>query len=903
MRSQRLALVPTSQPLAIALALLLILAGLVAPTNSSSEATSPAGLFLAKYGQDSVYTTSSPLPACDADPSVQVSATITPSTATSLPNGEYFGFVESLTSVSEFVLRHFDAAGTVISTVSSTGTVRGLHASGFVYEYTESGTQQKLFFSNTGPIAPEQITYVPGSALNECIGSESISNSTKASTYAYFKPTVSAISPAKGSTAGGTTATISGTGFVSSFTTVRIGNVSATITSMTRTSITITTGAQAASAGAYRVAVKVGPMESTETVNFTYETPLCPGVAKARSAVSGGNLFLGGNFIELGISRVGNFGTSVSKPAGFFGTSDSRVGMSVDYDGFNCGKNFPIDFFLPGSPEERFAVGAKFTGDATAMTMGVSDLAGVSASNIAGTLAEMITRTTITNLSTGTTLRAKVVTNFVRTGGTPLMEVTQDISFEEDAMYFSNVVTIKNTSSTEFSSTRYMRSFDPDNTVFQGGSYSTENTVVAQYATNSYAAVRAQTTSNSDKIFVEFGSRAPIVFYSSDPLARAGVFGFANSDPYDSRAYDSPRATNSSIVEDGGITINLEYGTLAPAAERSKMYITSLDLRDFSALETELEELVATVEARVAEETGSASTETVTRPSSGSGGFASLTPLPTVTPTPTPSPTPTRRPAVPSSPRPTVPLPVATSAPVALPAPLGPVVLIPELEVRPNIAFTPSNPVPAAIREVLSKPFGYQLDAAGKPELPALAPTQSLAFENGSPVGVELVPTVEQSGYILSGDGWQVELEATDSSGSPLKLDESGNIILNDDRFVEFSGTGFAPGSLVKVWLFSDPAELSQLTADSSGSFTGRALVPSATPVGEHTIQLNGISKDGQLRSVALGVVVQADAVLETSQFGWSWWYLLGGLLPFFWWILWKRRKREEEEDPAKARA
>jgi hypothetical protein len=885
------------RPAAILLALVLILGGLVSLSSSTATATSPSGLFLGKYGQDSVFTTNSALPACDADPAVQVSATIDPVAAVTLSSGEYYSFVESLTSISEFVLRHYDSAGTEINTVSSYGTVRGLHATGFVYEYTDGGVQQKLVFSNTGPIELGQITYVPGSDLNECLSSESISNATKASTYSYFKPTVSTISPAKGSTAGGTTTTINGSGFVPSYTTVRIGDVAATITAMTRTSITISTGAQTASAGAYRAAVKVGPMESTETVNFTYETPLCPGVGKARSASSSGNLFLGGNFIELGISRVGNFGTSVGKPAGFFGTSDSRVGMSVDYDGFNCGKNHPIDFFLPGSPEERFAVGAKFTGDATAMTMGVSDLAGVSGSNIAGDRNAMILRTTITDLSTGTTLRAKVVTNFVRTGDIPLMEVTQDISFEEDAMYFSNVVTIKNTSSTEFSSTRYMRSFDPDNTVFQGGAYDTENTVVAQYATNSYSAVRAQTTNNSDKIFVEFGSRAPIVFYSSDPLARAGAFGFANSNPYASEAYDSPRATNSSIVQDGGITMNLEYGTLAPAAQRSKMYITSLDLRDFSALETELEELVATVEARVAVETGSSSsTETTTRPSSGSGGSAILTPLPIATPTPTP--TPTRRPAITSTPKPSVPLPVATSAPIALPAPLGPVVLIPQLELRPDVAFTPSNPVPAAIREVLSKPFGYELDTAGQPELPALAPTQSLAYENGSPIGVELVPTEEQSGYILSGDGWQVELEATDMSGSPLKLDDSGNIILNDDRFVEFSGTGFAPGSLVKVWLFSEPAELSQLTADASGNFTGRAMVPTDTAVGEHTIQLNGISKDGQLRSVALGVVVQALAVPQASQFVWNWWYLLGGLAPFFWWIIGKRRKREEEEHP-----
>jgi hypothetical protein len=443
-----------------------------------------------------------------------------------------------------------------------------------------------------------------------------------------------------------------------------------------------------------------------------------------------------------------------------------------------------------------------------------------------------------------------------------------------------------------------MRSFDPDNTASRGGGYATENEVIAQYATQSYSAVRAQTFSDSDPTYLLFGTRAPILFYSSDPSAKAGSFGFDNSNPYDLRAYDSAAATGNKVRQDAGITMTMEFGNLTPGQERSKMYITSLDLRDFSALETELEELVATVEARVAVETGSSSsTETTTRPSSGSGGSAILTPLPIATPTPTP--TPTRRPAITSTPRPSVPLPAATSAPIALPAPLGPVVLIPQLELRPDVAFTPSNPVPAAIREVLSKPFGYELDTAGQPELPALAPTQSLAYENGSPIGVELVPTEEQSGYILSGDGWQVELAATDMSGSPLKLDDSGNIILNDDRFVEFSGTGFAPGSLVKVWLFSEPAELSQLTADASGNFTGRAMVPTDTAVGEHTIQLNGISKDGQLRSVALGVVVQALAVPQASQFVWNWWYLLGGLAPFFWWIIGKRRKREEEEHPA----
>jgi hypothetical protein len=140
--------------------------------------------------------------------------------------------------------------------------------------------------------------------------------------------------------------------------------------------------------------------------------------------------------------------------------------------------------------------------------------------------------------------------------------------------------------------------------------------------------------------------------------------------------------------------------------------------------------------------------------------------------------------------------------------------------------------------------------------LPQLNPQQALLVENGVSTEFLIKASESNTGYLVSGDGWQVALEAADTSGTPLNLDDSGNIILNSDRNVSFSGTGYAPGSTVKVWMFSDPTSVTQVTADESGEFKGLAQIPAGLPDGEHTLQLNGVNKNGQIRSVAMGVLI-----------------------------------------------
>jgi hypothetical protein len=211
----------------------------------------------------------------------------------------------------------------------------------------------------------------------------------------------------------------------------------------------------------------------------------------------------------------------------------------------------------------------------------------------------------------------------------------------------------------------------------------------------------------------------------------------------------------------------------------------------------------------------------------------------------------------------------------------------------------------------LFSPLAYANAQTSSPALPTLTPAQSVAFENGAPIQVQLVITNNQNGYLLQGDNWQVSLEATDTRGTPLVLDESGNLILNSDRFVQFQGNGFAPGSIIKVWLFSDPTSISDVIADASGNFSSSAQLPANIPNGEHTVQLNGLSKDGQIRSVALGVLVQPEPVaapaLAPFDFAplWNIVLMTAGVVMMFLLVLlarrrWvliaaKRRRRKEE--------
>ena len=159
------------------------------------------------------------------------------------------------------------------------------------------------------------------------------------------------------------------------------------------------------------------------------------------------------------------------------------------------------------------------------------------------------------------------------------------------------------------------------------------------------------------------------------------------------------------------------------------------------------------------------------------------------------------------------------------------------------------------------------LDQSGRPEL---KPLQSIALVDGKPVDVTLVPNAQGDGYILSGQGFDI----TVSTGNGT-LDSNASLQLTMGRTVTLEVTGFAPGQPIYLWLFSDPTEMGYVTADKNGNFSGTVPVPGGLPIGSHTMQVNGVSADGSVRSVALGVTLNKDSVNSTGNFNLLLWTIL----------------------------
>jgi hypothetical protein len=164
--------------------------------------------------------------------------------------------------------------------------------------------------------------------------------------------------------------------------------------------------------------------------------------------------------------------------------------------------------------------------------------------------------------------------------------------------------------------------------------------------------------------------------------------------------------------------------------------------------------------------------------------------------------------------------------------------------------------------------------------LPQLAPGVAQVFEGGVPVEVTLT-VLDQTRLALRGPDFELVLSG-DCSGNDctIQMDENGRetLVLELDGSARVSGFGFLPGSLVHVWIFSEPRYLGALTVAADGTFEGD-LALLGVPVGEHTLQVNGISFDGVDRTADLGVLIAAPAPQLPTSGAEVWDYLLLAVL------------------------
>ena len=283
-------------------------------------------------------------------------------------------------------------------------------------------------------------------------------------------------------------------------------------------------------------------------------------------ASNSSGIFLGGNFMELGIrtnNEIGKFGAQTAPGGSFTGRTNANgivipgIGLVGDADGFGTGSILNVDYFMPGEPEEGFYAGYKVSGVVT------------TGKNFGSS---------VINTSSGSTLSA-VITGTVGSG---TLEVIQTISFGVNDKYFINTVTLTNKSTNAIDNVRFMRSMDPDNTVDKSGSdsYTTVNTIENTFAAgDAYAAVSAKSPVG-DSYYVSSGSnQAVILYYSTDSRAKVGMAtsGLMPAGVYDNTVYDNASTKGTTGTYDAFISIAFDAGTLAPGASTTFDYYTVLD--------------------------------------------------------------------------------------------------------------------------------------------------------------------------------------------------------------------------------------------------------------------------------------------------------------------------------------
>ncbi|MEG0494075.1 MAG: hypothetical protein RR696_12850, partial [Clostridia bacterium] len=331
------------------------------------------------------------------------------------------------------------------------------------------------------------------------------------------------------------------------------------------------------------VGLTVSPMENAKA-------DIGSGGTGARSYQdASGNLFIGGTYIELGLSQTGSFGAS--KPAPLTGSIffhpdkldvrrpyENCIGLRSDGDGWETG-NPPTtkDFFLPGDIDEGFPVLWSDTASGKPVVHAVGSQNGTK--NVA------ITDEATSDESTPALLKAVSTGTLDNT-----LHYTQVVTFKPDDKQFKTVVTLKNISTSTVYNANYIRRFDPDQNV-NSRNYKTDNYFFKDEAGGTWIVASSDSFGGSassnyypiDRHTALASCKNVFCFYSDDLRAEpmSGSIGFkdfstslsASGDvgTYGSALYDRH------IYEDKAMGIKFDIGTLAPGASTEFTYYSNLD--------------------------------------------------------------------------------------------------------------------------------------------------------------------------------------------------------------------------------------------------------------------------------------------------------------------------------------
>lgn len=307
---------------------------------------------------------------------------------------------------------------------------------------------------------------------------------------------------------------------------------------------------------------------------------------------SAGDVFLGGNYIEVGISESGSFGTSTAPTDSKFHPDsgcNNQLGLVSDGDGWNVGEESQTgDFFLPGTEEERWQFGYMIDGT-TKIFIG-NDRCHLTTSKDAYKSAPVTKDAS--DISKG---QLKAVTTATTTDNVTFEIV---VSFGVNDKFYKTEVFVTNNSGKQISDVRFSRSFDPDQDASKSGDYKTYNKVICQpnankagSADNMAMVVGRGGKTLSGLFFLAFDNRAVAarlnalapnsdLYHATDlwPAISGSEPHKATNELLSLTAEDvAANKLNDYVYQDTGIAISFKVGNMASDQKKNLEYYTSLD--------------------------------------------------------------------------------------------------------------------------------------------------------------------------------------------------------------------------------------------------------------------------------------------------------------------------------------
>ena len=243
------------------------------------------------------------------------------------------------------------------------------------------------------------------------------------------------------------------------------------------------------------------------------------GALQASAQLDSCNAFLQGNYVEVGISPTGSYGTSVQAPSGYHphgGMSGStynpcsgtgtgqRLGFVADpaMDGWAVGSPaYMGDYFLPGSPFEGWEI---------QVNSSRSQQFNLTAGGFTGSC----TGTNIAYSATGSTVSSTWQGNY------DSLQITQVTSLDTSALFFKMSITLTNLSVLGVDNIYYFRSLDPDNDQsWLGGSFTTVNKIVHQGPDTTVVSATGTTGAMSMLSLGSLDTNSRCLIYNTWPLA------------------------------------------------------------------------------------------------------------------------------------------------------------------------------------------------------------------------------------------------------------------------------------------------------------------------------------------------------------------------------------------------